>query len=91
MLFRSVVRSKAAGRLVKSWIIISSELFTCKTPILRTFCIKKRISVFLMSVEVIVVNKDAFQYIACKIMPEALTYIFFLNLKCFACFPSCAI
>jgi len=54
VLFRSIVRSKEEGRLVKSWIIISSELFTCKTQILQTSCVKKKIelcAVFLISVE----------------------------------------
>lgn len=35
-----------------------------------------------MSVEVIVVNKDDFQYIASKMMPEALIYIDIFNLRC---------
>lgn len=76
MLFRSVLRSKAEGRPVKSWIIISSELFTFKIQILGTFCIKRKAEIgtlFLMSVEVIVMNKDAFQSRAFKITPEALT------------------
>lgn len=76
MLFRSVLRSKAEGRPVKSLIIISSELFTCKIQILGTFCIERKAricTVFLMSVEVIVVNKDAFQSRTFKITPEALT------------------
>lgn len=41
-----------------------------------------------MSVEVIVVNKDDFQYIASKMMPEDLIYIDIFNLRCFLCFPS---
>lgn len=76
MLFRSVLRSKAEGRPVKSWIIISSELFTCKIQILDTFCFKRKAeicTVFLISVEVMVVNKDAFQSRAFKLTPEALT------------------
>lgn len=63
-MFRCVVRSKAEGRLVKSWIIINSELFSSKTQILQIFCIKKKkiklYAVFLMAVEVIVTHKDAF-------------------------------
>lgn len=63
-MFRSVVRSKAEGRLVKSCIIICSELFSCKTQIPQIFYIKKKkikfYAVFLMAVEVIVMNKDAF-------------------------------
>lgn len=77
MLFGSVLRSKAEGRPVKSWIILSSELFTCKIQILDTFCIKRKAeicTVFLMSGEVIVVNKDTFQSRAFKITPEALTF-----------------